>query len=63
MIKKINQYFQGVIVEFKKVTWPTRKELQKHTVIVIVSVVIAMVFFGLIDLGFTKLLEFIIYKG
>jgi len=63
MIKQINQYFQGVLAEGKKITWPTRKELQKHTVIVIISVVLSMVFFGLIDLGFTKLLEYFIYKG
>lgn len=63
MIKKISAYFRGVAAEYKKITWPTRKEVQKHTIIVIVSIGISMVVFGVIDLGFTKLLEYFIYKG
>lgn len=61
-MNKLTTYFQGVWAETKKVTWPTRKQVINHTTIVIVSVVIAMVIFGLIDLGLSKVLEFLIIK-
>lgn len=57
---KINQYFQGVISETKKVTWPTKKQVINHTIVVIVAVIAIMIFFGLIDFGLTKLLEYVV---
>lgn len=38
-----------VITELKKVTWPTRKETQTATVVVIITVIIASAFLGLFD--------------
>lgn len=63
MTNKIVNYFQGVWLEAKKITWPTRKEVKNHTIVVIASIGISMIVFGLIDLGFTKILEYFIYKG
>lgn len=63
MIKKIVKYFQEVLVEAKKITWPTRKEVKNHTIVVIASIGVSMIVFGLIDMGFTKILEYFIYKG
>lgn len=39
-----------VTMELKKVTWPTRKETQAATVVVIVTVIIASMFLGIFDL-------------
>ncbi len=39
-----------VTMELKKVTWPTRKETQAATVVVIVTVIIASLFLGMFDL-------------
>ena len=39
-----------IIMELKKVTWPTRKETQAATVVVIVTVIIASIFLGIFDL-------------
>ncbi len=39
-----------VTMELKKVTWPTRKETQAATVVVIVTVIIASIFLGVFDL-------------
>ena len=52
MIQKISQYFNGVQVEMKKVTWLSKEEMLGSTVIVgIFSVMIAIflffVYFGL----------------
>jgi len=63
MIEKIKLYFQGVNAESKKISWPSRKQVKNHTLIVIVAIIISMIFFGLVDLGLTKVLEFFIIKG
>ena len=39
-----------IVMELKKVTWPTRKETQAATIVVIVTVIIASAFLGLFDL-------------
>lgn len=39
-----------IIMELKKVTWPTRKETQAATIVVIVTVIIFSAFLGLFDL-------------
>jgi len=55
----ILRFFGEVISELKKVTWPTRQETIRLTLLVIaVSVAIGVVLGGL-DLLFTRLLEFI----
>jgi len=35
--------------ELRKVTWPTRKETQAATLVVIVTVIVAAIFLGLFD--------------
>lgn len=59
-LNSVKQYFSGVISEVKKVAWPTRKQVTENTIIVISAVVAAMIIFGLIDFGLSKLLEYVI---
>jgi len=63
MINKIKNYFIGVVAETKQVTWPTRKQVINHTILVIVAIGLMMVVFGVIDLGFSKLLEQFILRS
>ena len=54
MIDKISQYFNGVQVEMKKVTWLSKQEMLGSTIIVgIFSVFIAMFLF-VIDFGLSE---------
>jgi preprotein translocase subunit SecE len=54
---KISNLIKDAGSEINKITWPTRRETIKYTLIVIgMSVVIASLL-GLFDLGFFKLLE------
>ena len=54
MIQKISQYFNGVQVEMKKVTWLSKEEMLGSTVIVgIFSVMIAMFLF-FVDFGLSE---------
>jgi len=57
---KLSKYLIDSVAELKKVSWPTKKEVVKHTAIVIgVSLFIAA-FLGLLDFGFTRLLTVIL---
>jgi preprotein translocase subunit SecE len=55
-------FFREVRLEARKITWPTRKETWITTVMVLLMVVIATVFFALIDLGFGTLTSLLL-KG
>lgn len=57
---KIGKFFKGVWYELKKVSWPNRKELGQHTLVVISSVAIVSFVVWLMDLGLGKMLETII---
>ena len=60
MIKKISQYFNGVQVEMKKVTWLSKEEMLGSTVIVgIFSVMIALFLF-FVDFGLSEFVSRII---
>lgn len=59
IVKGTGKFFRDIVAEIKKVTWPTRKELFKYTVTVVVTVIFLAVFFVLIDLGVTQLLHLI----
>lgn len=48
-------YIQSAIDEGKKVIWPSRETVVRHTIMVIVSVAIAVVIFAGLDYGLQKL--------
>jgi len=61
---KLIKYFLDSYQELLKVTWPTKKQLIRDTVIVVVSAAIATAFLALIDLGLTSALQyFVSLKG
>jgi preprotein translocase subunit SecE len=56
MFTKIAEFFQEVKLELKKVVFPTKKEVIGSTWVVIITVVIAAFFLGLVDMGLGKLM-------
>lgn len=48
------KYFKEVKAEFKKVSWPSRKQVVNNTVVVLVSIVVSGVGLWLLDLLFTS---------
>ncbi len=56
MFKKITEFFTDVKLELKKVVFPTKKEVIGSTWVVIVTVLIAAFFLGVIDTGLGKLM-------
>ena len=60
MVRPILNYFKDVKTELGKVEWPSASEVIKLTIMVFVITLIVGVYIGLLDLGFTKLLEYAI---
>ena len=48
-MKKIIQFFKDSFAELKKVQWPSREEVRSNTKVVLVSVLIFAVVFGVVD--------------
>jgi preprotein translocase subunit SecE len=52
-LKKVREFFHDVLVEFRRVNWPTRKEVTGSTTVVIVMVLILAVFLAVVDHALT----------
>jgi len=57
--ERVNQVTHDVIGELTKVTWPTRRETQAATIVVIVASIIAAVIIGILDAAWSKLTDLI----
>lgn len=58
--RRTGSFFGEVVSELKKVRWPNRKELTNYTIVVLVTVVLMALFFYVIDLGISRVIEFIL---
>ena len=54
MIQKISQYFNGVQVEMKKVTWLSKQEMVGSTVIVGIFSIMIAIFLFFVDFGLSE---------
>jgi len=59
VLKRSTQFFRDVFNELRKVKWPARRELVSYTAMVLITVVILAIFFGLVDMGVSKILDLI----
>ncbi|MDQ0508791.1 preprotein translocase subunit SecE [Peptoniphilus ivorii] len=57
--KSLSKYFRGVKSEFKRVVWPTKKQLFQYSLIVIVVSIITALFIYAIDFVFSHLMSLI----
>lgn len=55
MAIKAIDYFRTVIEEGKKVVWPTREIVLRHTAMVVVVMIISAAVFAGVDYGFQQL--------
>jgi preprotein translocase subunit SecE len=60
VIGRIREFVREVIAEFRKVTWPSRQELINSTAVVVVLTAVVAVFLGVVDVGLTRLVEWIL---
>ena len=57
MIQKISQYFNGIQIEMKKVTWLTKAEMLGSTMIVGVFAIFIALFLFIVDFGLSEFIS------
>lgn len=60
---KVAKWFKDLKSEFKKVVWPSKKQVFNNTFVVLVTMVISSVFVGALDFGLLKLFRFLLGIG
>ena len=56
-LEGVKEYFREVYTEAKRVTWPSRKDAIKGTYVVLITVVVAAIFLGIVDVGLAKVIQ------
>lgn len=57
VVRRIQEFAREVLLEFRRVTWPTRQELINSTVVVIAVTVVLAFFLGAVDVGLARIVE------
>ena len=57
MFKKIGSFLKAVSTEMTKVSWPSRSQIIRSTVIVLIVVVVFGIFIGGVDILFLQILN------
>jgi preprotein translocase subunit SecE len=55
--EQLKTYFKEVYLETKRVTWPSRKDTLKGTYVILITVVVAATFLGIVDFTIGKLIR------
>ncbi len=63
IVTRFRAFLHEVVLEMKRSTWPERKTLVSHTVIVIVSVCMLGLFVGISDKILATLLRWLVPQG
>ena len=59
-LRKVRDFFHDVLVEFRRVSWPTRKEVTGSTSVVIVMVIVLAVFLAAVDHALTWIVRLVL---
>lgn len=62
-LKRAGFFIDEVVLEMKKSSWPDKKSLVSHTIIVIVSVLMLGVYIGVSDRVLATLLKWLVPSG
>ncbi|MDP2677087.1 MAG: preprotein translocase subunit SecE [bacterium] len=60
IFQKLIDYVKGSRLEMKQVTWPTRAETTRYTILVIAISIAVALFLGVLDFAFTSILEILL---
>ncbi len=63
IIVRFKRFLNDVVIEMKRSSWPDRKTLLSHTIIVIVSVCMLGIYVGLSDKFLATLLRLLVPQG
>jgi preprotein translocase subunit SecE len=60
--QRVKNYVEGLRMEMRRVTWPSKAQVQATTVVVLVTVFVFGVYFAIVDwvlnLGMTRMLNY-----
>jgi preprotein translocase subunit SecE len=59
-LNSIRGFFHEVLVEFRKVSWPSRREVIGSTTVVIVVVLVLAVFLAAVDVALSRLVGLVL---
>ena len=59
-LTRVQQFFREVAAEFRRVNWPSRSEVARSTVVVLVVVIVLALYLGAVDVGLSKVVEVIL---
>jgi preprotein translocase subunit SecE len=57
---RITKYLKEVRAEIRKVTWPSRQEVTRLSIIVVMVLVLMSAFMAIVDFGFSRLMQAIV---
>lgn len=57
---QFKSYLELSRAELRKVTWPSAKETRSTSLVVLAFVIVMAIFLGVVDLGLSKLISFIL---
>ena len=57
---RLMKFFRETKSEMKKVSWPSKDQLVRNTVVILAFVIIMTIVLSLVDFGFEKLLSLIV---
>lgn len=58
LAEKLTAYLRGTREEIRKVSWPTRQDTIRYSMLVITITVVISAFFALLDFGFSQLVNY-----
>jgi preprotein translocase subunit SecE len=59
-LRRVREFFHDVLIEFRRVSWPTRKEVTGSTSVVIVMVLVLAVFLAVVDHALTWIVRLVL---
>ena len=59
-LRKVREFFHDVLVEFRRVSWPSRREVTGSTSVVIVMVVVLAAVLAVVDHALTWIVRLVL---
>jgi preprotein translocase subunit SecE len=56
-IDNLKDYFKEVYLETKRITFPSRKDTLKGTYVILITVFVASLFLGIVDVGLARIIQ------
>jgi len=59
-LRRVKEFFQEVVAEFRRVNWPSRNDVAASTMVVLAVVFVLAMYLGAVDVGLSRLVEVIL---